>query len=99
MVRRRRTNRRFSADFKAAAVIRARLVLRSGGSASSVARDLDIDPGLLSAWMKAAAPEAAGEAGESPEEELRRLRRENETLRMEVDFAKKAAAYFAKDVR
>ena len=35
----------------------------------------------------------------SPEEELRRLRRENERLRLERDFLKKAAAFFAKESR
>ena len=30
-------------------------------------------------------------------EELRKLRRENKTLRMERDFPKKAAAFFTKD--
>ena len=34
---------------------------------------------------------------ESPEAELRRLRRENERLRLERDFLKKAAAFFAKE--
>ena len=99
MTRKRRTNRRFSAEFKAVAVQRARAAVRGGGTASSVARSLDIDAGLLSAWMRAAAPPTASEGGETPEEELRRLRREVETLRMEVEFAKKAAAYFAKDAR
>ena len=33
----------------------------------------------------------------TPEEELARLRRENERLRMERDFLKKAAAFFAKE--
>ena len=36
---------------------------------------------------------------ESPEAELRRLRRENERLRHERDFLKKAAAFFAKESR
>ena len=36
---------------------------------------------------------------ESPEAELRRLRRENERLRLERDFLKKAAAFFAKESR
>jgi transposase len=36
---------------------------------------------------------------ESPEDELRRLRRENERLRLERDFLKKAAAFFAKESR
>lgn len=34
---------------------------------------------------------------ESSEEELKRLRRENERLRQERDFLKKAAAFFAKE--
>ena len=34
---------------------------------------------------------------ESPEAELRRLRRENERLRAERDFLKKATAFFAKE--
>ncbi len=34
---------------------------------------------------------------EVPEDELRRLRRENERLRHERDFLKKAAAFFAKE--
>jgi transposase len=34
---------------------------------------------------------------EPPEAELRRLRRENERLRQERDFLKKAAAFFAKE--
>jgi transposase-like protein len=33
----------------------------------------------------------------TPNEELARLRRENERLRMERDFLKKAAAFFAKE--
>ena len=42
------------------------------------------------------------EAAASPlnaEEELRRLRRENERLRLERDFLKKATAFFAKESR
>ena len=34
---------------------------------------------------------------ETPEQELKRLRRENDRLRMERDFLKKAAAFFAKE--
>jgi len=37
--------------------------------------------------------------GESPAQELARLRRENERLRQERDFLKKAAAFFAKESR
>jgi transposase len=35
----------------------------------------------------------------TPEQELARLRRENERLRQERDFLKKAAAFFAKESR
>ncbi len=90
-MRERRTNRRFSAEFKAAAVQRVREVQQQGGTAASVARELDVDSGLLSVWMNAATPEAVAPAGETLAEEVCRLRREVETLRMERDFAKKAA--------
>lgn len=99
MAKKRRAQRRFSAEFKAAAVQRARATVRSGGTMSSVARALDIDAALLSVWIRAAAPPSASEGGETLEEEVRRLRREVETLRLEAEFAKKAAAYFAKEVR
>lgn len=36
---------------------------------------------------------------QTPEQELARLRRENERLRQERDFLKKAAAFFAKESR
>jgi transposase len=36
-------------------------------------------------------------AGEGPEQELRRLRRELAVVRQERDFLKKAAAFFAKE--
>ena len=42
---------------------------------------------------------APAPGSESPEAELRRLRRENERLRHERDFLKKAAAFFAKESR
>ena len=43
-------------------------------------------------------PSPGDQAGpESPEEELKRLRRENDRLRQERDFLKKAAAFFAKE--
>ena len=42
---------------------------------------------------------APRERPEPAEEEVRRLRRENERLRQERDFLKKAAAFFAKESR
>jgi len=47
--------------------------------------------------VESAVPRAAGPP--TPEAELQRLRRENERLRLERDFLKKAAAFFAKESR
>ena len=92
-----RKRRRFTKEQKAEAVRLAREV----GSIKQVARDLDIADSSLWSWTK----QADIDEGKGPEgalttdelEELRRLRRENRTLRMERDFLKKAAAFFAKD--
>ena len=93
----RRKRRKFTAEQKAEAV---RLV-REVGSIGQVAKDLDLTESALRGWVK----QADIDEGQGPEgaltteekEELRELRRENRTLRMERDFPKKAAAFFAKD--
>jgi transposase len=93
----KRKRRKFTADQKADAV---RLV-REVGSIPQVARDLDLTESALRYWVKQAdidegkGPEGALTTAEK--EEVRRLRREVRTLRMERDFLKKAAAFFAKE--
>ena len=93
----RRKRREFTAGQKAEAV---KLVQRVG-QVSQVARDLDLDRSVLARWVKEAERsngENSGDPSSAEErEELRRLRRENKTLRMERDFLKKAAAFFAED--
>lgn len=92
-----RKRRRYSAEQKAEAV---RLV-KEVGNLSQVARDLGIERSVVASWVK----QASIDAGEGPEgaltteekDELRRLRREVRTLKMERDFLKKAAAFFAKE--
>lgn len=99
------TRRQFTREFKLEAV---RLVKESGKSQAQVARDLGIRPDMLRTWKR----QAEGRAGfaavdvfpgigklSSQDEEVLRLRRENEVLRQERDFLKKAAAYFAKESR
>lgn len=101
MGKRGKTHRQFTAEYKAAAVQRVREELLRGRSQSDVARALGLNNGMLSRWRREAdeaTPAPAGEPTESLEAEVRRLRREVETLRQERDFAKKAAAYFARDV-
>lgn len=98
MEKRRRMRRRFSAQFKAET---ARLVRSGGKSIADVVRDLDLTRSAVERWVR----EAEIEAGRGPEgalkraerEELVRLRRENEQLRMEREILKKATAFFAKE--
>jgi transposase len=90
--------RSFSPEFRQEAV---RLALESDRPLSEVARELKIRPDQLRHW-KQQLTRAAGvspPSGETPEQELRRLRREVEVLRQERDFLKKAAAFFAKESR
>ena len=93
----------FSRAYKLEAV---RLVVESKQPVSEVAASLGIRPDMLRDWKRqvegrgrAAAKELFRGHGKaaSQEQELARLRRENETLRQERDFLKKAAAYFAKE--
>ena len=95
----KRNRRAFSPEFKLETV---RLVVEGDRPLSQVARELQLRPELLRGWKKqleAGGQIARAQSALSAEEELRRLRREVEVLRMERDFAKKAAAFFAKDLR
>jgi transposase-like protein len=99
----RRERRAFTAEFKAEAV---RMVLERramGVTLAQVGRELDVRPDRLRAWAREeqhrSGPGAAAIPGESPDQELRRLRRENAVLRQEQAFAKKVAVYFAKESR
>ena len=94
----KKKRRKFSPEFKAEAV---KLVQDSGKSIGEVARDLDLTESSLRNWVK----QAEIDGGRGPadaltseeKEELRRLRRENKTLKMERDILKKATAFFAKE--
>ena len=94
----KRKRREYTPEQKADAI---RLV-REVGNLSKVARDLDLTESSLRNWVKQAeiddghGPEGALTTEERGE--LRRLRRKVRTLEMERDFAKKAAAFFAKDL-
>jgi transposase len=88
--------RSFTPEFKDEAV---RVVLESGRPLSQVARELGVRPDQLRHWKQeftgARAPSPP--PGETPEQEVRRLRRELAVVRQERDFLKKAAAFFAKE--
>jgi transposase len=96
MAKRRRT---YTREFKTEAV---KLVTEQGYSVAEAARSLGVHETLLRSWKQA--PQAQGDQafpgqGNPPavEEELRRLRAENQRLRAERDILKKAAAFFAKE--
>jgi transposase len=93
-----RKRRSFTPEFRAEAV---RLALESDRPLSEIARELGIRPDQLRHWKQQLTRAVGGSppASETPEQELRRLRRENAVLRQERDFLKKAAAFFAKEPR
>ena len=89
----------FTKEFKLEAV---QLVQKSGKAQAQIARDLGIADSTLHHWCKefAKAGERAFPGSGNPpasEEELRRLRRENEVLRQERDVLKKALAIFSRN--
>ena len=98
MARKRRV---YTPEFKAEAV---KLVTEQGYSLAEAARALGIHETLLRSWKQAVEKQGAqafpGHGKLPPfEEELRRLRAENQRLRAERDILKKATALFAQEVR
>lgn len=104
----RRARRTFSDEFKREAVRRMRERRDDGVPLSQIGRELDVRPALLWEWarrldgngtgrIEALARPVGEEPDETLEQEVRRLRRENAILKQERAFAKKAAAFFAKE--
>ena len=88
----------YTKEFKIQA---CQLVTEAGMKYSAVAEQMGINPTTLYRWVEEyrAQGEGAfvGKGNPKPADaELRRLRRENERLRQEVEILKKAQAYFAK---
>ncbi len=95
----KRTYRQFPPEFKREAV---RLAEQANGPITQVARELGIRVNQIYKWRREI-KEKQGDAfpgkGRRPanEDELARLRREVECLRMENEILKKAKAYFARE--
>jgi transposase len=89
----------YSAEFKRNAV---RMVAQGDRPIAEVARELGIPYGGLYEWVRRAAGTARPGHGApvvpKTDEQIAmdQLRKENDELRMELEFAKKAAAFFAK---
>ena len=94
-----RNRRSYSPEFKEEAV---KAVIETSRPIARVAKELGINEGTLGNWVNAYRRDHAGE--ESPltvseRARLRELERETRELKMENEFLKKAAAYFARDHR
>ena len=92
------TRRQFTDAFKSEAV---RLTRESGRPVAQVARELGISDNVLYRW-RTEERQAESQGRTRPvvragQDELTRLKRENETLRKERDFLKRAAAFFARE--
>ncbi len=89
----------YTREFKEDAV---RLVVDQGYKVTEAARNLGIHENQLRRWKKEYMADKEGAfpgKGKLPpeQEELIRLRKENQRLRMEREILKKAAAFFAKE--
>ena len=91
--------RKFSPEFKDEAV---KLVIETSRPIAQVAKELGIVEQTLGNWVSAYRRDHAGDEPALTVPERARLReqeRELRELRIENDFLKRAAAYFAKDPR
>lgn len=90
--------KRYTEEFKREAV---RLVEEEGYKTAEAARNLGISESMLHRWRKndseSGSEKQEDGLSQSEKEELKRLRAENNRLKMERDILKKAAAFFAKE--
>jgi transposase len=94
-----RVKKNYSPEFREEAV---KMVIETSQPIAKVARELGIVEGTLGNWVNTYGREHAGEEPPLSLNErarLRELERETRELKMEVEFLKKAAAYFARDPR
>jgi transposase len=93
-----RKRRGFSDEYKAEVV---KLVKESEKSIARVCRELDLTESAVRRWVVQSDVDAgrgpSGALTRDEQEELRRLRREVQQLRMEREILKKATAFFAKE--
>ena len=99
----RRERRAFTDEFKREAVRLLHERRALGVSVTQIGRELDVRPDQVREWARRLADREGGLAAagviETPEQELKRLRRENARLKEAEAFAKKIAVYFAKESR
>lgn len=88
--------RKFSPQFKAEAV---QMVIETGKPVAEVARDLGVNDGTLGNWVAAwrdENPEPQPDLSPVERARVKEMEEEIRRLRMENEFLKKAAAFFAR---
>jgi transposase len=93
-----RPRRSFTPEFEAEIV---ELCRRGDRSVGQVARDFDLTETNVRNWVKQAEIDQGERPGLTTEEneELTRLRRENRSLKEDVEILKRATVFFAKETR
>ena len=93
-----RPRRSFTPEFKAEIV---ELCPRGDRSVGQVARDFDLTESNVRTWVNQAQIDQGERPGLTSEEraELSRLRKENRSLREDVEILKRATAFFAQETR
>jgi transposase len=95
----KQSRQKYTKEFKSDAV---KLVIEQGYSTNEVGRRLGINQTNVSRWVREYRqenePSVNGDATRSElENEVKRLHKENQRLRMEREILKKAAAFFANE--
>ena len=88
----------YPAEFRADVV---RVARKRESTLAQIAKDFGISDATLSNWLKRADIEDGVKPGVTSAEasELRELRKRNRTLEQENEILRRAAAYFAKELR
>jgi transposase len=96
--RKQRPRRSFTPEFKAEIV---ELCRRGDRSIGAVAMDFDLTETNVRTWVKQAEIDQGERPGSTTEEkeELTRLRRENRSLKEDVEILKRATVFFAEETR
>lgn len=94
----KKPRRFFTAEQKAEAV---NIVKQSGKPVSQIAKEMGLTESSLRKWVRQSRideqPRIEGELTSTAQQELVELRRELKRVKLERDFLKKAAAFFAKE--
>jgi transposase len=92
------TRKKYTAEFKESAV---KLVTERGYTITEAARNLGINPNMLSKWKSSMEPVKTVEGSiitrKEQDQEIARLKKENERLRQEREILKKAVVFFTQE--